>query len=213
MPVVSFEPPKKNRLTGILMIVLYLATGVLLLIRPEWTESFTRWAVFTVLLVSAVLSFYKYLTTEPAEAAKGYSLTSALIYATLAVLALFEFGLMTDHIWGFMLLVGGFMKFQTAMDMGRLGHQRWWLYLIPSAISLVLGLLIVTNAVRLNDSAPFIGGSMIAEGVVDIGALIMTLRSDWLNRKKEKKTQKEEKTAEKAEDTAEEKTVETEENG
>ena len=186
MPSTTFQPPKKDKLTGIAAIILYLVTGVLLLAKPDLMAEFTRWGLFVVLLVYAVLSFRKYLGMSAEEAARGYTLTGAMIGATMAVLAVFEVSLLTDHVWGILLLAGGYMKFQTAIDMGRLGHQRWWLFLFPCAVSLVFGVLIVTEVIRSN-TAMFIGIALIVEGIVDIAALIMTSRSDRLNKKKEKK--------------------------
>ena len=82
------------------------------------------------------------------------------------------------------------------MDMGRLGHQRWWLFLLPCAVSLVFGILIVTEILK-NNTTLFIGIAMVVEGVVDIAALIMMARSDRLNRQAEKeKKLAEEKQAE-----------------
>ena len=198
MASAAFQPPKKEKLTGILAIILYLVTGVLLLVRPEWMAEFTRWAIFAVLLGYAVISFWKYLKMPAEEAARGYTLTGAMIAATLPVLALFEL----DHVWGLLLLAGGYMKFQTAMDMGRLGHQRWWLFLLPCAVSLVFGILIVTEILK-NNTTLFIGIAMVVEGVVDIAALIMMSRSDRLNRQAEKeKKLAEEKQAEAKEEPA-----------
>lgn len=187
----TFQPPRKDKLTGILAIILYLATGVMLLVKPEWMAEFTRWTLFAVLMIFALVAFRKYLKAEPEATAQGYSLTGALIAATMAVLALFDPGLLTDHIWGILLLAGGYMKFQTAMDMGRLGHQRWWLFLIPSAISLIFGILITIEAIQAN-TALFIGIALIVEGLVDIGALFMTMRSEALNRRAERKAKQEE---------------------
>ena len=185
MPV-AFQPPKKDKLTGILAIAVYFLTGILLLVKPDLMADFTRWAMFCVLMVYAVISFVRYLKLPAEEAARGYSLTGAMIAATLAVLALFNTFFMADDIWGVMLLAGGYMKFQTAMDMGRLGHNRWWLFLIPCAISLVFGILILVGVIRQNMSV-FIGIALIIEGVVDVAAMMMTARSERLNRKAEKK--------------------------
>ena len=191
MPNVTFQPPKKEKLTGILAIVLYLVTGVLLLVKPEWMMDFTRFALCAALMGYAALSFRKYLNTPAEEAAKGYGLTGAMIAATLSVLALFEVSIPMEHIWGVLLLAGGYMKFQTGMDMGRLGHQRWWLFMVPCAVSLVFGILILTEVIRTN-SALFIGIALIVEGLVDIAAMIMTARSDKLNQKLEKQKKEEE---------------------
>ena len=191
MPNTAFQPPKKEKLTGILDITLYLVTGVLLLVKPEWMMDFTRFALCAALMGYAALSFRKYLNTPAEEAAKGYGLTGAMIAATLSVLALFEVSIPMEHIWGVLLLAGGYMKFQTGMDMGRLGHQRWWLFMVPCAVSLVFGILILTEVIRTN-SALFIGIALIVEGLVDIAAMIMTARSDKLNQKLEKQKKEEE---------------------
>ena len=203
MPNVTFQPPKKEKLTGILAIVLYLVTGVLLLVKPEWMMDFTRFALCAALMGYAALSFRKYLNTPAEEAAKGYGLTGAMIAATLSVLALFEVTIPMEHIWGVLLLAGGYMKFQTGMDMGRLGHQRWWLFMVPCVVSLVFGILILTEVIRTN-SALFIGIALIVEGLVDIAAMIMTARSDKLNRKLEKQ-KKEESAKEPGEQPSEQK--------
>lgn len=209
MPNVTFQPPKKEKLTGILAIVLYLVTGVLLLVKPEWMMDFTRFALCAALMGYAALSFRKYLNTPAEEAAKGYGLTGAMIAATLSVLALFEVSIPMEHIWGILLLAGGYMKFQTGMDMGRLGHQRWWLFMIPCAVSLVFGILILTEVIRTN-SALFIGIALIVEGLVDIAAMIMTARSDKLNQKLEKQ-KKEEESAKASEEQSAEKQEEASE--
>lgn len=209
MPNVTFQPPKKEKLTGILAIVLYLVTGVLLLVKPEWMMDFTRFALCAALMGYAALSFRKYLNTPAEEAAKGYGLTGAMIAATLSVLALFEVSIPMEHIWGILLLAGGYMKFQTGMDMGRLGHQRWWLFMVPCAVSLVFGILILTEVIRTN-SALFIGIALIVEGLVDIAAMIMTARSDKLNQKLEKQ-KKEEESAKASEEQSAEKQEEASE--
>ena len=211
MPNVTFQPPKKEKLTGILAIVLYLVTGVLLLVKPEWMMDFTRFALCAALMGYAALSFRKYLNTPAEEAAKGYGLTGAMIAATLSVLALFEVSIPMEHIWGILLLAGGYMKFQTGMDMGRLGHRRWWLFMIPCAVSLVFGILILTEVIRTN-SALFIGIALIVEGLVDIAAMIMTARSDKLNQKLEKQ-KKEEEGAKASEEQPAEKQEEASESG
>ncbi len=216
MPNVTFQPPRKEKLTGILAIVLYLVTGVLLLVKPEWMMDFTRFALCAALMGYAALSFRKYLNTPAEEAAKGYGLTGAMIAATLSVLALFEVTIPMEHIWGVLLLAGGYMKFQTGMDIGRLGHRRWWLFIIPCAVSRVFGILILTEVIRTN-SALFIGIALIVEGLVDIAAMVMTARSDKLNRKLEKQKKEqdakapEEQPAEQKEEAPEEKAAESSE--
>ena len=185
----TFKAPKKETITGIAAIIVYLITGILLLAKPEWMAEFTRWALFAGLLCYAVIAGRRYFKLSPEEAAKGYSLTGAMVAATLAVLALFNTEILTDHIWGVLLLAGGYMKFQTAMDMGRMGHKKLWLFLAPATVSLVFGVLIVVDVIRTNTTT-FIGIALIVEALVDLAALIMT--SDKLGKKKEKEGVKEE---------------------
>ena len=50
----SFTPPKKEKLSGIFAVIMYLAAGLLLLFRPDIMNELTRWAVTAVLVYYAV---------------------------------------------------------------------------------------------------------------------------------------------------------------
>ena len=119
----SFTPPKKEKLSGIFAVIMYLAAGLLLLFRPDIMNELTRWAVTAVLIYYAVRRAIAYFKTPAAEAAKGYGLTAAMMALTAALFTFITSDWMTYRLWGLLILFGGYMKFQTAWDFFRLGER------------------------------------------------------------------------------------------
>ena len=96
----AFTPPKKERLTGIFAIIVYLVSGLLMLIKPDIISELTRWTLTVVLGGYAIIKTVQYFRTAAAEAAKGYALTAALITGTMAVVACLNTGWLTFRLWG-----------------------------------------------------------------------------------------------------------------
>ena len=175
----SFTPTQKEKLTSIGAIVVYLTAGLLLLIKPEIMTELTRWTLTIVLAVCAVLQAVKYFTTPPLEAARGYSLTLALMAATAAIFAAVTNEWLTYRLWGLLILCGGYHKLQTACDFRRLGHSRWWWILIGTGISLVFGILILTGFIPASVTVWF-GIALLIEAVLDAAVLVMVANGDRL---------------------------------
>ncbi len=182
----AFTPPKKDKLTGILAIIFYFAAGLLLLVRPDIMGELTRWTLTVVLGVYAVLQAVRYFRLSPAEAAKGYNLTAALMAGTLALLSVLDASLVTGRLWGVLILCGAYMKFQTSWDLYRLGHSRWWWILICTAVSLLFGILILTGAITSN-LAVWLGIALLLEAAVDTAVQVMVARSEKWNVQQRKK--------------------------
>ncbi len=186
----SFTPPKKEKLTGVLAIIVYLAAGLLLLIRPDIMNELTRWTLTIGLGVYAIIQAVRYFRAPAAKAAEGYSLTGALIAGTFALIACLNTDWLTYRLWGVLILFGGYMKFQTAWDFFRLGHVRWWWILIGTGVSFLLGALIMTGVLPANMTVWF-GITLLIEAVLDIAVLIMVAKGDKWNAEHKEKEQKE----------------------
>ncbi len=197
----AFTPPKKEKLTGILAIILYLVTGLLLLFRPDIMGQLTRWTLTIALGAVAVYQAVRYFRLTPAEAAKGYNMTVALIAGTLALLAGLTPGLLTNRMWGILILCGGYMKFQTSWDFYRLGHGRWWWIMVGTAVSLLFGVLIVTEVISAN-VAVWIGIALLLEAVMDAFVLVMTAKGDKWDAAPKQKQEKKPETEQSGEEEA-----------
>ena len=76
-------------------------------------------------------------------------------------------------LWGISLLTGGFGKVQMAVDLKRIGENRWWILLIGSVLSFVLGVFAITKPAFLATAmVQFVGVSLLVEGAVDLVAFI-----------------------------------------
>ena len=176
----AFTPPRKEKMTGILAIALYLVTGLLLLFRPDFMAELTRWTVTVALAAAALVKAVRYFRAEPARAAEGYNLTFALIAATFALLAWLNGGMLKNQLWGLLILFGGYMKLQTAWDFYRLNHNRWWWIMIGAAVSLLCGALFLAGVITGN-IAVWVGIALLLEAAMDTVVLILTAKGDKWN--------------------------------
>ena len=168
----TLTTPKKGKLGGILAILVYLAAGLLLLIHPDIMGEVMHWTLTAVLAGYAVIQAVKYFRAEQAEAAKEYRLATALLAATLALLACLDPSWVSTRLWGVLILCGGYLKFQTAWDFYRLGHRNWWWIMIAAGVSLVLGVLILTDVISAN-LVLWVGIMLLVEAALDIAVQIM----------------------------------------
>ena len=72
-----------------------------------------------------------------------------------------------------LLLIGAISKFQYSLDMKRLGVLRWRIFLAAAVIVFLLGLVLIYNPFRDRYLMGFIAGSIIAEGVLNIIAVLI----------------------------------------
>jgi len=189
----AIKPPKKEKLTGILAIAVYLVSGLLLLFKPDLMNELSRWIAVVVLGLYAIFQAVKYFRTPPEEAAAGYRLSVALVAGTVALLAFTNNSLLNNHMWGLLLMCAGFVKFQTAWDFYRLGHSRWWWFMIVAAVSLCFGVLILTDVV-VTGITVFMGIALVLEAILDIVVLLMVNNSEkfeaMADRRAEKRAKK-----------------------
>ena len=170
------EKTLRQKGTGIAAVILYLIAGVLLLIWPDLMTEITMWALVIVLAAYGIYRIIAYFRMTPEEGASTYSLALALFLLLLAVYIIIDrtsFASIFPRIWGLMLLIGGFIKIQEAIDALRIHQRHWWWLLIGAAISVVLGIFaILRPAFILESIALFIGISLIVEAIIDVILLI-----------------------------------------
>lgn len=169
----------RQKITGILSILLFVVSGVLLLVQPQLITDLAVWLFAAVFLGIGIYWIARYIRQAPEEAAKSYDLAEALIALSAAAVILLPRDLFTavlPMLWGAMLVVGGFMILQTAIDFLRLKYVRWWILLIGAVIALLLGALALVTPNFLTGHVPvYVGVSLIAEGVINLFSFILLI--------------------------------------
>ncbi len=175
-------PIDRQKITGLVSTLLFLAAGILLLVRPQLTADLAVWVLSLVLLAVGIVLLVRYIRSSPEEGAKSYDLAESLVaFSAAAVFFLRQdlFSLLLPLLWGALLILGGFMLLQTAFDFFRFRYIRWWILLIGAGVALALGTLALMRPPLLAERMPlFIGISLVAEGGFNLFSLVlMFLRS------------------------------------
>ena len=170
----------RQKTAGLLAILGYLVSGVLLLIWPHLMTTVTMWVLVIVLFACGIFQLIRYFRLSPEDGASGYSLATALLVLTIGIFLLANpslFASILPRVWGILLLLGGFVKIQDGFDAFRMRSGRWWLLLIGAALSIVLGVIAITRpAAVLDGVAVYIGITLILEAVIDCVMLILIRR-------------------------------------
>lgn len=161
-------------------IIFYAICGLLLILWPELALTIANTALSVALCATGVVMIVSYIRMSAIDALKGVSLALGLVLLCVGVLLLFNPDVIINllpFVWGITLLAGGFGKVQIAFDLKRIGDGKWWLVLIGSLFSFVLGVLAVAQPAFIASSIMrFIGIALLVEAVLDIIAELVTGR-------------------------------------
>ncbi len=171
----------KQNANAIILCVIEAATGILLLIHPVGFTSTVIIAAGIALMLGGLLNVINYFRSKPAEGAAGQLLARGLLFILAGAFCAFNAGwfLVTFPVitvlYGVAVLVGGMGKVQTAMDMRRMGNNKWWWALISAALSIICAIVIINNPFSSTMAIwLFTGISLIVEAIVDVIALAVS---------------------------------------
>lgn len=169
----------KRNLGGVAMSLAELIVGILLLVNPI---GFTSGIIVTfgvVMMLWGIGSIIRYFCTTPEEAAVGQLLAKGLMTLLVGAFCTFHshwfiatFPVLT-LVYGVVIFLTGLKKLQWMVDSIRLKRSRWFLAGISAAISIICGLVIITNPFSTTAVLwMFTGISLIVEAIFDmIGAI------------------------------------------
>lgn len=152
-------------------ILYFLICGVLLVIFKNDALVIANYVAAAGLLVLSVTRIVHYFREKPEESAKHSFLTIGLIEACVAALLAFNPNALSDLLivlFGLGMIMAGFEKLQVAIDMLRIGSEKWWVLLIGAGISFVTGALTIARPSFMNQGFYLVVGIfMIVEAAQD----------------------------------------------
>ncbi len=169
---------------NILVCLFELMIGILLLIDPV---SFNTGVIILIgvgLLIYGVINIVQYFRADKQEASQGQQLSTGLIalivgafFAFRSAWILLTFPVITA-VYGVVVLLTGMVKIQWTVDLLRLKSKKWFLRAISAVLSIVCGILIISNPFASTAALwMFIGISLIVEAIFDVAALIFGNRA------------------------------------
>lgn len=160
--------------------IAYAIFGVGLLIAPVEFRSISGFALAALLALVGIYYILVYMRSDKSGAFTRQDLTLGL--TALAGGALLFARPEAPHgvlplVWGGALIVGGFAKVQTAVDMYRFDAADWWHCLLGALLALALGAVALYNPFSSDEILlRFIGGGLTAEALMDAYCGLMLYR-------------------------------------
>lgn len=167
---------KSVRNIMILMIVATASIGLIYIFSPIPAMKVVCYIIASLMCVYGVYSFVEYFVKNRTEAFGTFGLVKGI---ALVVFGVFVFlnpdyvSQMLATIVGIALIIDGVVKAQYSIDLLRLKSNRWWHLLIPAAIVLILGIIVVFNPKETDPPYMlFVGIVLLIDAAIDIFTLI-----------------------------------------
>lgn len=172
---------KSNRtIMNLIICISEILIGVLLLIDPVGFTSAVLMILGIALMILGAWKTVSYFRTSPEAAAQNGGLVVGIVCVLLGAFCVFrwEWFLVTfpvlTVVYGVITLINGINKVQWAVDLLRLKQRFWFVSLIGAALTLVFGILILTNPFTTTAILwTFIAVTLIAEAAMDIVTFIL----------------------------------------
>ncbi len=153
------------------LVLFYLVIGILLIWLEDMVPTVTSWVLAAFLILLGLWLLLRYFRADTEKRIAGIDLAASSILLLAGILLACSPKYLVSvlpAIWGLSLIFGGFLKIQYAFDEKSVGVNRWWIMLIFSAVSLVIGILTLLRATIFGNSQLFIGIFMLSEALLDV---------------------------------------------
>lgn len=166
---------------SLFMSIVELALGILLLIDANKVASVVLIVAGVVLAILGVVSIVGYFAASAEAAARGKGLSNGLLYTFAGVFILLNTGFILGSlgilakIIGAFILIIGFGKVQTTVDMLRTKQKFWILSLIGAIIAVALGVYVIMHTgSSLSILWLVIAIILIVQAVIDILSFVFS---------------------------------------
>ncbi|MBQ9010092.1 MAG: DUF308 domain-containing protein [Clostridia bacterium] len=172
----------KRGFTEIATVLLLVAFGIAILLKPAAIVTFSATLVLGLLVLIGIIWLIRYLRMPAEEAAQTYYLAGSLAILTVGTVFYFNQGLfdaVLPRLWGMVEIIGAFLLLQMSVDFLRLHIDRWWIMLIGAGISMILGILAVVIPDFITPHlSVFIGISLIIEGIIHLASIVLLYQAE-----------------------------------
>lgn len=167
---------KRIKWAYLLVSVFFIALGLLLVIQPDTSMvNFCRF-LGGVAVLFGIVRVIGYFVRDMEGVGLRYDFatgTFAIIAGALMIWRAPEMAGIMAVVIGLFILVDCVFKLQVAMDSKRMGANAWWITLLFTCVSMVLGLLLVFDTFKGQQVLSIMMGiSLIADGLQNLCTVI-----------------------------------------
>ena len=160
----------------IALSVALLAVGVCLIIWPSEFAKFFCYIIGALALIFGIISLVIFFIRDLGSPSLGYGLMIGMFSSIFGLILLLKpdnGAVFFSMLVGVFVIVDSIIKFQASFELKNVGAKHWWVNLIVSLVSTVLGVLLVINP--FGDGTLlliFMGVSLIADALENIFTVI-----------------------------------------
>jgi uncharacterized membrane protein HdeD (DUF308 family) len=156
--------------------VLVIIFGLIMMIFPGISQAVICRVVGIVLIILGGTKVITYFSMDRVKVVLSFELIIGVALICIGLYFLIKPDKLAEFltiIMAIVLIVGGTMKAQYAIDYKRLSFKNWWIQLIGALITIILGIIVFANPFGASISLMiFIGISLIIDGIWDLVTII-----------------------------------------
>ncbi len=178
---------RNMKVSYLLAAILYVALGLVLLVWPTLTKDIIC-LIFGLLLVAyGLITIISFLVHDSRLGAFRFELVLGVVATAAGILFLVRPEFVTAIIpvvLGVYIIIDSLLNLKRALDLREMLYERWWVVVLLSAVSAVLGVLIVLRPGLTADALiMLIGAVFIYTGLSDLWGLFVLNRATKAFRK------------------------------
>lgn len=172
---------QRVRMNGVISAVVWIVLGLLLLLWPETSQKALCYFTGAVLLVQGIVLLAAGVRQREKSLYDMGALALGVVVAAVGVWMLAQ----PQAMWAFLsvvlsilILLHGAEDISFALQLRRAGYARWWLALLVAAVTLLVGLLLLTHPGFFADILlAFAGIGLVVDGATDLWVWWMLSRA------------------------------------
>lgn len=171
---------KNLSISFVLLSALYILLGLVLLIWPATVMDILCYLTGGILLLYGVFAIVGFCRAEVRSAGSFFALLLGIVAAAVGAVLLLQpvlFQSILTIILGLYILIDGLLNLKRALELRRMEHTGWTLYLVLSLITVILGLVVVFRPMLAGTTlVQLIGASLVYSGAADLWTLFQLAR-------------------------------------
>lgn len=171
---------KNLSVSFVLLSILYVLLGLVLLIWPATVMDMLCYLTGGILLLYGVFAIVGFCRAEMRTAGSFLTLLLGIVAAAVGAVLLLQpalFQSILTIILGIYILIDGLLNLMRTLELRRMEHRGWTIYLVLSLITVVLGLVVVFRPMLAGTAlVQLIGASLLYSGAADLWTLFQLSR-------------------------------------
>ena len=172
---------QKSRIAYVAMSIVLFAVGLCLIIWPAMFAKIFCYLIGSLALIPGIIETVVFFVRDISVKSFSYSLAIGLLSSIFGLILLLKpdnSAVFFSMLIGVFIIIDSVLKLQTSFELRVMGVLRWWINLILSLASAVLGVLLVINPFGTgNLLLIFMGISLMVDALENIWTVIYISRA------------------------------------